>query len=407
VSQRAAVVVVGAGPGGSATAAYLARAGVDVLLLDRAGFPRDKTCGDCLSARALDVLDEMGLLAGLLPRGQAIVELDITAPNGRSVGAAVPRRAGPPPHLLVVPRQILDDRIRQGAVEAGARFLDRTRVVRVQTTGSGVVVEAERLGAAFRLTAQAAVVATGASTSLLQRSDLLPRMPPVGLAARAYFEDVAGLDDRVQLRLDHVPLPGYGWLFPVSPTVANIGVGFPAPTSTSEARARRPRPQDALERFLRASPVRRQLSGARRIGPVKGYPLRMDFGAAPTSAGRVLLVGEAAGLVNPLSGEGVDYALESGRLAAGHLAAALAAGDLTASRRGAYDDELRDRFADLFAFCRRVSALCGSATCLNALVWAAGRQGRLKSLLVDVVLGYQEVAGRLTPGRMLRAALGV
>jgi geranylgeranyl reductase family protein len=426
--REAEVVVVGAGPGGSAAAYYLARAGVDVLLVDRAAFPRDKTCGDCVSARALAVLAEMGLPPDRLePAGRRVSGLEIVAPNGATVTAPVPavpprgpgragRGAGDP--LLILPRKILDDRVRLRALEAGARYLDQTRVLRLEREAGEVVLHGERLaqrparggvGARVELRARLAVVATGGSSGLLVRSGILPAPPPVGLAARVYVHGLSGLGDRVHLSFEGTPLPGYGWVFPLSETEANVGVGFPAPrrarSSGGAGRGGTPSPQTALAGFLSTPRLRGMLAGARRVGPVKGYPLRMDFAEAPTFAPGVLLVGEAAGLVNPLSGEGIDYALESGRIAAEHGARLLASGDLSTPRLAAYDAALRRRFQDLQVFCRRVGVVCRSRRCLDALVWAARRHSDLRTLLVEIVLGYHAVpwplAARPLAGRRL------
>src|SRR5712691_7229104 len=116
------VVVIGAGPGGSAAAHYLARRGIDVLLVDRSEFPRDKTCGDGLTPRAVGVLHDMGILHALVRVGQPINGVEIFSPDGYSTGAPIPSRSGVPAPMLVVPRVTLDNVIRGRAVQSGAQF---------------------------------------------------------------------------------------------------------------------------------------------------------------------------------------------------------------------------------------------------------------------------------------------
>jgi geranylgeranyl reductase family protein len=398
------VIVVGAGPGGSSAAYFLAQRGLCVLLLDKADFPRDKTCGDGLTPRAVSVLQTMGLADELRRIGHLIRRFEVFAPDGRSTGDTIAIGAGLPDYALVVPRLQLDDCIRQRAVQAGAHFQAGVHVddVRAEPENGTVRVQVlgERMGRRALFHAQMAVVATGANPQLLRRLGLLSRSPQFIVAARAYFEGVNGLGDAWTLRFDGAPLPGYGWIFPVAPDVANIGVGYFR--HARAASAVRP-----FEAFIRGSALRALLEGARQCGPVKGYPLRDDFLTSPTYGQRILLVGEAAGLVNPLTGEGIDYALESGQVAAEHAAAMIASGDFSDHAHAAYDRALRERYQALFAFCTTVRAWCVRPFMLNLLVRMANRRHDLRRQLTRVVLGGAPVRGRLTLRRAMRALLGI
>jgi len=376
-------VVVGAGPGGSATAHFLSRRGLDVLLLDRADFPRDKTCGDGLTPRALRVLDQMGILAEVERRGCRVGAYEVVAPNGRATSAAITAEHG----ALVVPRRELDEIILHRAVDSGARFTSRVLATHLEATSSGVRVHAED-GRTFD--GRVAVIATGAATGVLKRSGILNRQPLAMLAARAYFEDIQhDVASTFSLRFRGVPLPGYGWVFPVSRTAANVGVGF-MPARGRVARRHTTRASKAFENF--AAYLDPFLRGARQVGPVKGYPIRVDFLTAPTSGARTLLVGEAAGLVNPLTGEGIDYALESGLMAADHLAGAFDSG-FRSDWLPAYDRLLRERFEKVFRFSQLVRDWYCIPPLLNLLVPLANRRPALRHLLASIVLGEREPAG--------------
>jgi flavin-dependent dehydrogenase len=176
------------------------------------------------------------------------------------------------------------------------------------------------------------------------------------------------------LRFDGVPLPGYGWLFPVGNGVANVGVGFLPGRKRRVART-------AFDEFVRRAPIR-----GRQVGPVRGYPIRVDFLRSPTYAERTLLVGEAAGLVNPLTGEGIDYALESGQIAAQHLEHGTFDGP-------AYHAHLHARFGKIFRFSAQVRDWYCVPPLLNLLVPLANRQPALRQLLTNIVLGEREPAG--------------
>lgn len=386
--DRYDVAVVGAGPGGSSAATFLARAGRRVLLLDKSDFPRDKTCGDCLSPRALGVLRDMGCLDAVVALGHATPNMRVVAPWGWSVGARLPQVHEWPDYAVVVPRLTLDDALRQCAVTAGADFRPRVTVKFVSADDQGITLTGSTPDGTPTYRARAAIIATGAATRLLLTMGVLRGPPPVMLAARAYFEGMSDLRDAVEFRFDHVPLPGYGWVFPTSATSANVGAGFVR--TPTNAHRMPDTAQAAYDHFIASPPLRAVLAGAKQVGPVKGYPLRTDFVTAPTTAPCTLLVGEAAGLVNPLTGEGIDYALETGQLAARHLEAMLADDDLSATRLDAYDRDLRARYQDLFVFCHRVQARYMHPLAMNLLIAAANLRPDLKNRLVRTVLGLRQ-----------------
>ncbi len=399
MTQRFDVAIVGAGPGGSAAAHYLAQRGVSVLLLDKSIFPRDKTCGDGLTPRAVGMLQDMGLLGALSQHGQRINRFEVVAPNRRTTQSPIPASDTLPAFSYVLPRFTLDDSIRQRALSSGARFESGVSVESITSSAAGVQLRCKAAGTQVTFDARLAVIATGANTALLTRLGILSKQPDTMIAARAYFDDVAGLSDIWQLRFDGVPLPGYGWIFPTGPRSANIGAGYFLRKPGLPASA-------VFEQFVAGSAVREMLRDARQTGPLKSYPLRADFTTAPTYAERIFLVGEAAGLVNPLTGEGIDYALESGRIAATHMAGMLADGDFSTARYRAYDAELRAHFQSLFEFCMFVrDHLCDKAWLLNTLVAVANRRADLRTKLASVVLGGRAISGKLTAGRVLRAVM--
>jgi menaquinone-9 beta-reductase len=382
VSRFYDTIVVGAGPGGSATAERLAHSGLDVLLLDRAEFPRGKTCGDALSPRAIGVVRSLGVLPELESRAARANSLLIVGPGGAEVTAPLPGFDG---HALIVPRVVLDDVLLRRAMLSGANFRGSVTVNAVLEEQAGVRIQGEYHGQNFTARARTAIIATGASTGLLRRSGFLTGRTAMALAARGYFENANRLDDRMQLRFDHVPLPGYGWIFPLPDGSANVGAGvFPVHWG-------RRTPKDSARRifdaFTQSSAVQRQLHDARLSSPIRGYPIRTDFGRSPTVIGRRLLVGEAAGLVNPLTGEGIDYALESGQIAAEFVSSRLRHGDLSARQFASYDALLRRRFMRLFTLSNLIRDLCVNPLMLERMITWAQHRPNLKTRLVNLVFG--------------------
>jgi len=301
------VAVIGAGPAGSAAAYFLARGGLRVALLDKFDFPRDKTCGDGLTPRALEVLGSMGVLPQVEEYAYSCVALTVRNSDEVTYRIELSGPKDPPRRILILPRFRLDDILRQHAVSAGAQFIPHAKVENITYEEDGQVRLWMEGGQP--LDCARAVIATGANTALLRKTGLLKHVPPPNLAARAYFENVEGLDDTIVLFFDGVEYPGYGWVFPTAPGSANIGCGVFFDSRT-------PQPTH-LRHLIQHHPyLQRILRNARQVGPIKGHPLRTDFSRSITGKDRILVTGEAIGLVNPITGEGIDYALESAQLAA-------------------------------------------------------------------------------------------
>lgn len=388
------VIVVGAGPAGSSTAYFLAQAGHHVLLLDRADFPRDKTCGDGLSPRALRVLGLMGAREEVEAEGMRIDTLRLFSPDGESVSAPIVRQDNVPTQAQVLPRVKLDDIIRRAAIRGGAEFRRGAVTDLRHEAGefSGVSLD----GGALQ--ARAVVVATGASNGLLERAGF-SRQGDLGRAARAYFEDLQPLPHEVEFHFDSVPLPGYGWIFPTSTTSANIGAGYFVKAGRKPFEAS---PQHTMRSFLENPYVARMIGESAPTTAPKGYPLRTDFLTARVAAPRLYMVGESAGLVNPLTGEGIDFALESGELAAGLIADDLRAGRTPAEAAAAFTRGMRRQFGALFAGIGRVRDLYLQPWVLNRFVRAAQRHDDLKLLLLQIALGNTDPMRALRPGPLAR-----
>ncbi len=395
MAPDADVIVVGAGPAGSSTAFFLAQSGLRVLLLDRAEFPRDKTCGDGLSPRALRVLGLMGARPEIEAVGHRIDSLRIFSPNGDSVSAPILSRDEQPTHAMVLPRLKLDDFIRQAAVRGGAEFRHGavTDLTQVDGRYTGVVQEGRPL------TARVVVLATGAFIGLFERAGLNRAGGDLGRAARAYFEGLPTLPHEVEFHFDSVPLPGYGWIFPTSSHSANIGAGYFVKAGQRPPQAS---PQQTMRDFLRNPYVARVVGDAEPSTTPKGYPLRTDFLTAPLAVPGLVMVGEAAGLVNPLTGEGIDFALESGELAAELIAAELRADRSAADLAEAIIRGLRGHFGPVFTSIGRVRDLYFQPWVLNRFVRAAARHEDLKLLLIQIALGNTDPARALRPGPLAR-----
>lgn len=308
--RRFDVLVVGAGPAGSITALVLARAGAQVALLDKARFPRDKACGDFVGPRGLQVLADLGVPE---PPGLDVGDMVVVGPSGRRVVLPAYDGDSYPGRARAVTRTVFDDALRTAALEAGA-VAHEGRADRPLWSGADLdgftVNDGQELRADFVIGADGATSHVAQSAGLVEGSRVL-----WGFAVRCY------LDQRVDLPAitlwEETPwhaFPGYGWIFPSPGGVANVGVGI-GTLSDRQAGAGAVRMLPTyLDHLVDLGLLDRapSLPLPRRLG---GW-LKMGMVGTTPAAGRVLLVGDAAGLVNPLQGEGIAQAMGSGRAAA-------------------------------------------------------------------------------------------
>lgn len=377
------VAVIGAGPAGSTTAALLAARGHCVLLLDRATFPRDKTCGDGLTPRAVAVLDRIGLLDGLRSAGyRQIGGARLVAPGGAVWHLRfADYDFGLPPFGLAVPRLELDERLRRHAVAKGACFLGGVQVSRLlRQDGRVAGLAGQRFGHPLTVHARLTILATGANIALLRALGVLSRMPPGIRAIRAYSEDVPGLNDEFEFYFDRELLPGYAWIFPLGDGRANVGLGLFTRGVGSPA----PNLRKLLARLVERHP---RLREARPTGPAKPYPLRVDFPRCPSLGDGFMLVGEALGLVNPVTGEGIDLALESAELAADAADEALRCGDTGAGGLTPYRKALHARFGSFFRGMRLLLRLAMGPRALDILIRQAARRPHLARTIAGINMG--------------------
>ncbi|MEI7543400.1 MAG: menaquinone reductase [Mycobacteriaceae bacterium] len=314
---RAEVVVVGAGPSGSAAAAWAARGGRQVLVIDSAEFPRDKACGDGLTPRAVAELQHLGLSDWL--DGRIRHHGLRLAGFGAEVEVPWP---GPsfPPTSSAVPRTELDDRIRTVAAESGASMLLGHKCVDVSRDSAGRV-DAVELADGSRVGCQWLIVADGVRSALGRALGRQWHQQTVyGVAARAYLTspraDEPWISSDLELRSPSGQvLPGYGWIFPLGNGEVNLGVG---------ALATAKRPADVALRPLLAHYADLKRAAWGFSGPPRAQAsalLPMGGAVSGVAGPNWMLVGDAAACVNPLNGEGIDYGLETGRMAAEMLGA--------------------------------------------------------------------------------------
>lgn len=384
-AYKSDVLIVGAGPSGSGLAALLAGQGLDVLLVDRASFPRDKTCGDGLTPRAIPVLDRLGVLGELESAGYRRIlgaELHPAGAQPWTIEFA-DHSLGLPPYGLVVPRFDLDHVLLKNAVSRGARFVPgfhASGAVRPAPGAPVTGISGDLEGRTVEMRARLTVLAVGANVPLLRAFGLLSQMPPGINAIRGYFTGVPDLGPYFEFYFERELAPGYAWVFPLADGRANVGLGVPGRRGEKASHNLR----KLLSDFMAHSP---RLAGAQPSGPIKGFPLRVDFPRHRAGGDGYLMVGESLGLVNPVTGEGIDLALESAELAAPVIASALSRGSVGWSDLAPYGRVLNRRYASFFRGVSLLSRLAVGPRAVGILTRQATKKPRLARLLAGINLG--------------------
>ena len=330
MNPRPEVLVVGAGPAGATAAILLAEEGFEVTVVDRAHFPRDKVCGDGLAPRSVGVLRRLGVEDRLKQAGhRPLGEYRIVSTWGDSIKAGLPSYGKGPPYAYVIPRREFDALLVERAREAGAEVLEGRRAERlIPGTAAAPAVETEDGRGRRVVMRPRVVVAADGSRGSFSRTVIPSRhLRPFAVAMRQYLEGAEGLDGALSFFLDQPMLPGYGWAFPASREGGPVNVG--AGMTISALRRRGLKVRQVMDWFLGPdSRAFAYLAGARPLGPPAAFPLLLDFPRGRRRREAVLLVGDAGNMIDPLSGEGIGYALESSVAAAGAIAASLHSGDL-------------------------------------------------------------------------------
>ncbi len=375
------VIVVGAGPSGSTAAYYMAQAGLNVLLIEKSRFPRDKVCGDGLTPRAVKSLVAMGVdvseEAGWLPnKGLRVIG------GGMRLELDWPELSSWPGYGLVRTRASLDEQLARRAQAAGAKLLEGTtvtgpvldsggRIVGVETTTESEEKSKSRSrsdnaersrGSTQSYHARVVVAADGNSSRLSIAMGLRKRDDrPMGVAVRTYYTSPRHKDDYLESWLDLWDgdrlLPGYGWIFGMGDGTSNVGLGL---LNTSEAFGKTDY-RELLKRWLKSMPEEWGYVEENRTEPVRGAALPMGFNRTPHYFRGLLLAGDAAGMVNPFNGEGIPYAMESGEILARVVAQALARPTRAETERvlRSYPDELQAAYGRYYTLGRIFVELIG------------------------------------------------
>ncbi len=335
------VIIVGGGPSGTTCATFLGKAGKDVLVIDKAKFPRDKICGDGISGKSVKVLEELGVLPAM-DKSEHIKMYGVTfsSPKGRVINIAAKSEYGEQPPGFVARREVFDNVLFQNAKKY-ARTLEQFQVMDLIWEGTQVVGiigmdMATRKKYSFR--AKVVVGADGAASIVANKVKLDEIDERHQLVAiRCYFKGVKELGDKIELHFVNELLPGYFWIFPLANGMANVGAGM----VTSDLKSKKINLQEATMRAIKENPLfKARFEGAEQVTPFKSWSLPVGSRHIKAHGNGFILLGDAASLIDPFTGEGIGNALISGKIAAEYLLKAFEKNDFSETTLKAYEDAL-------------------------------------------------------------------
>lgn len=395
-SIDATVIIVGAGPAGSTAAYFLATAGVDVLLVDQATFPRDKSCGDSICPSAVEILDKMGLSDWANLKGYAKnIAYRLSSPNGSVAYIPFPEKFSQYPNYLI-PRREFDHALVQHAVSAGARLREGVRLTGMSRISAEVVQVTGTEGKTpVSLSAKLVIAADGSISAFTSRLGMVPG-PADGLALRQYYSNVAGEPGLFELHWEKSVLPAYGFIFHMNDGIAVFGTGM----FRKDQQRLKANIQERLQTFISNNPYARDaLKYAEPLGPIAGHPYRDDAERVKPYADNLLLVGDAAGTGHPMTGEGIGPAMVSAEMASLYAIDALQKDDVSEAGLSGYGVAFHQKFDSL----HKISQLARNALTFPWMVDRTVQRCAKDPVFAANMAGI--LAGVVSPGEMLKPGM--
>lgn len=387
------LIIVGGGPAGATAALYAQRQGLTTLLVDKECFPRDKICGDALSGKTVAILHELGLFeeVGALP-GAAISRIVFGSPDAtaadidlsrydlrnRLTGRTLPMEG------FVIRREVFDHFLFEKARAAAGRTLEGFAVQDLLREGEQVCGVRGRTedGAELEFRAPLVLGCDGFNSIVARKGGLYSHESRHWMVAlRQYFEGVTGLTDQIELHFIDEVLPGYFWIFPIEGDRANIGIGM----GHHDIKARGIHLKDALKAATQNPIFRERFKDARPLENPVGWNLPVGSRRRPAHGPGFLLLGDAASLIDPFTGEGIGNALYSARFAVDTAVAAKKAGDHSADFLRRYEDRLWDSLGSELKISTRLHSMGRWPSLMNLVIRKAANNAEVSDLICGMM----------------------
>ncbi len=400
------VIIVGGGPSGSSCATFLGKAGKDVLLLDKAKFPRDKICGDGISGKSVKILAELGTLPAM-SKSEHIEMYGVTfsSPKGRVVKIDSKGKSGERPPGFVARREVFDNVIFQNAKKY-ARTLEGFQVIDLLWQGDQVVgvtglETSTRKKYSFK--AKVVVGADGAASVIASKVKLdeIDEAHQI-VAIRCYYKGVKNLNDTIELHFINELLPGYFWIFPLANGMANVGSGM----ITTDLKKKKVNLQEATMRAIKENPLfKARFEGAEQVTPFKSWSLPVGSKHKKAHGNGFILIGDAASLIDPFTGEGIGNALVSGKIAAEYIVKAFEQNDFTAKTLKEYEDALWREVGNELKTSYKLQKIGQHKFLLNLVIDKAAKSKAVQEAISNSLLNPQERSAFSNPLFYIKALL--
>lgn len=382
------VLIIGAGPAGVTTALKLASSGLKIAVFDKARFPRGKTCGDGLT---LDVINQLPLVSESLaasfhdfPKKLPSFEAILFSPDFRQL--RIPFRIRHENKPIYTCRRVDFDNLmfQQLKKNENISVFENCKALKVEYSEDKIVLTANDSTFKGRL-----IVGADGANSFVARQMGIKRVTNEhqAMGLTAYYSGMQPLNENnpIEIYFLHDILPGYLWIFHLGKGYANVGIGMLAATISGKGIDLKRK----FDEILDSKPLKDRLSNAKREGTVKGHVLPLGFDKREISGNRFLLAGDAAALVDPLTGEGVGNAIRSGRVAAEHILNCIKANDFSASFNKAYDQEVYRRLLPEYKMNHAIQKLCRYPALLNFFIGSAHTHKELEAAFNEALINMQ------------------
>ena len=399
-------IVVGAGPGGATAATLMSREGLRVVMLDKSSFPRDKICGDAISGKSVDALEELGLLH-LFKRDDLLVNwgVSFSSPSGDEVSIPISESFDrPKPPGFICAREIFDNILVEQALSEGVELRQRVEVTGLLRTGSssvgGVTVKSED-GSSAEIEAPLVIGADGAYSIVARELGLNQLDEDHYVAAiRAIYSGVTGFHERnfMEVHFIQESLPGYFWVFPMANGMANVGLGM----LSSVIKKKNVKLKPMMEELTRHPKFRERFEDAERISPIKGWGLPLGSKPRPMAGDGWMLVGDAASLIDPFTGEGIGNAMISGLQSARWAVKAHAEKRFDEAFLKDYGNEVIALLKDELRMSHILQRLVNHPWLLNLVIRKAARSKDISRAISCMFEDMQEREKLITPSFYLK-----
>lgn len=381
------LIIVGAGPAGATAALYAKRSGLSVLLLDKAHFPRDKVCGDALSGKSVTILRELGLLDQVADLPGALINV-VTFGSPKHVHIDIDLRRSNRPDLstgYVIRREVFDHFLFQKASQVADRTIEGF-TVKDLLCEEGCVIGVTGLsedGNEQTFRSRVVLGADGFSSVVARKLDLYQHDPKHWVVAlRQYYRDVKGLDNQIELHFIDEVIPGYFWIFPIEDNLANVGIGM----LHEYIKANDVDLRVALKNAINSTAFRERFDGAVPLEEPIGWNLPVGSTHRKNHGDGFMLLGDAAGLIDPFTGEGIGNAFYSARFAVEVAREAIDYNDTSAAFLRRYDEGLWDEIGDELKTSHRLQRIGRSRKLLNFVINKAARSEDVRDTIMGMIV---------------------